>query len=107
MPPKNFDIQFSLTNGNTETMTFDILYSVKNGDNRRNRVAIPYRSKVISSSSLLAVTLNIGRRPRSGNIGGITGESGIIENMGVAVEIASLSRPSEKLFLLPVWRPPF
>ena len=38
----------------------------------------------------------------SGNVGSDMSESGMITNVGVAVEIASLSLSVQELFLLPV-----
>jgi hypothetical protein len=38
----------------------------------------------------------------SGNVGGDISESGMVTNVGVAVEIASLSVSVQELFLLPV-----
>ena len=43
----------------------------------------------------------------SGNVGSDISKSGMVENMGVAVEIASPSLSVQKLFLLPVYSPPF
>ena len=41
-------------------------------------------------------------RPMSGNVGSDISESGMVTNVGVAVEIASLSVSVQTLFLLPV-----
>jgi hypothetical protein len=41
-------------------------------------------------------------RPMSGNVGSDIPESGMVTNVGVAVEIASLSASVQELFLLPV-----
>ncbi len=41
-------------------------------------------------------------RPMSGNIGSGISEKSMVANVGVAVEIASLSVSVQKLFLLPV-----
>ena len=41
-------------------------------------------------------------RPMSGNVGSDISESGMVTNVGVAVEIASLSVSVQRLFLLPV-----
>ena len=46
-------------------------------------------------------------RQMSVNVGSYISESGMVTNVGVAVGIASLSVSVQKLFLLPVWWPPF
>jgi len=45
-------------------------------------------------------------RPPSGDIVSGISESGMVENVGVAAEIASSSLSAQKLFLLPVSSPP-
>ena len=46
-------------------------------------------------------------RPTSGHVVSGTSESGLVENVGVAAEIASPSLSVQKLCLLPVSSPPF
>ena len=43
----------------------------------------------------------------SDNVGSVIFGSGVVENVGVAVEMASPSLFVQKLFLLPVYSPPF
>ena len=51
---------------------------------------------------------HVGRcRLMSSNAGSESGRSGMVENVGVAVGIASPSLSVQKLFLLPVYSPPF
>ena len=46
------------------------------------------------------------RREMSGNVGSVIPKSGLVENVGVEVEIASLSQAVQKLLPLPFFRPP-
>ncbi len=64
-------------------------------------------SQVISSSGLAAAIVNIGSRSTSGHVVSGIAESSLVENVGVAAEIASPSLTVQKLFLLPVSSPPF
>ena len=78
----------------------------KCGGSRWNRVEICFRSKVISTSGFhfrfRGRHLRFPCRPMSGNVGGVIFRSGIAENVGVAVGIASKSVSVQKLFPLPV-----
>ena len=51
--------------------------------------------------------LELGRRPTSGSIDRARNESGIVYNVGVAVEVASLSLIVVHIFLLPGMSPSF
>ena len=51
--------------------------------------------------------LSPGCRLMSGNVGSAISRSGMVENVGVAVGIASKSVSVQKLFQLPVLGPPF
>ena len=53
---------------------------------------ISHRSKAISTSGFVAAILNVGNQPKSGNIGSVRDVSGMVTNVGVAVEIASPAR---------------
>ena len=72
----------------------------------QNRFAICFRSKVISTSGFhfrfRGGHLPFPCRPMSGNVGGVIFRSGIAENVGAAVGIASKSVSVQKLFPLPV-----
>ena len=46
------------------------------------------------------------RREMSGNVGSVISKSGLVENVGVEVEIALLSQAVQKLLPLPFFRPP-
>ena len=46
------------------------------------------------------------RREMSGNVDSVVFKSGLVENVGVEVEIASLSQAVQKLLPLPFFRPP-
>ena len=46
------------------------------------------------------------RREMSDNVGSVIFKSGLVENVGVQVEIASLSQAVQKLLPLPFFRPP-
>ncbi len=46
--------------------------------------------------------MNFGSRPMSANVDRVISESGMVENMGVEVEIATPSLTVKKLFPLPV-----
>ncbi len=46
------------------------------------------------------------RREMSGNVDSVVFKSGLVENVGVEVEIASLSQSVQKLLPLPFFRPP-
>ncbi len=46
-----------------------------------NRVAITFRSKVVSTSGVETTILNSGGRRMSGNIGSGTGRFGVVKNM--------------------------
>ena len=46
------------------------------------------------------------RREMSGNVDSVISKSGLVENVGVEVEIASLSQAVQKLLPLPFFRPP-
>jgi hypothetical protein len=50
----------------------------------------------------MAAILNFGSRPTSDNVDKVISVSGMVENMGVEVEIATPSLTVEKLFPLPV-----
>jgi len=58
----------------------------------------------------VAAILNLvlgGRRPEmSGNVDNVIYKSGIVENVGVEVEIASIHEAVQKLLPLPFLRPP-
>ena len=78
----------------------------KCGGSRWSRFDICFRSKVISTSGFhfrfRGRHLSCRRRPMSGNVGSVLSWSGIVENVGVAVGIASPSVSVQKLFSLPV-----
>ena len=46
------------------------------------------------------------RRSTSGSVPNVKSKSGVVENVGVAFEIASQSTTVQKLFPVPVWWPP-
>ena len=46
------------------------------------------------------------RHEMLGDIGGVISKSGLVENVGVEVEVASLSQAVQKLLPLPFFRPP-
>ena len=48
----------------------------------------------------------VDRRPTFENVDSVTSKSGLVENVGVKVEIASLSQVVQKLLSLPFFRPP-
>ncbi len=50
----------------------------------------------------MAAILNFGSRPTSDNVDRVISESGMVENMGIEVGIATPSLTVEKLFPLPV-----
>ncbi len=50
----------------------------------------------------MATILNSGNYPTSVSIGSLTGVSGIVPNVGVAVEIGSQAQPVQFLFPFPV-----
>ena len=50
----------------------------------------------------MTTILNFGSRPTSGNVDRVISESGMVENMGIEVGIATPSLTVEKLFPLPV-----
>ena len=58
--------------------------------------------KLFLLSVLVAAILNFGCRPTSGHIGSGIFKSGMVENVGVAIEIASPSLSVQKIFPLPV-----
>ncbi len=70
---------------------------------RWNRGAICHRSKVISTSGLMATILNLSSRTTSGNVRGDIVKSGMVDNMGIAVGIAAPSLDGQKLFSLSVF----
>ena len=96
-------------------MSFVIERGRKCGGSRWNRVARSFRSKVISTSvfhfrfplpvstSGLIQIFSLGCRPISGGVGSVISNSGVVENVGVAVGIASPGLPVQKLFPLPVF----
>ena len=49
-------------------------------------LACAFRSKGISTYSFMVDILSPGCRPMSGNVGGAISRSGVVENVGVAVE---------------------
>ena len=49
-----------------------------------------------------AAILNSDYQPTSGNVGSVTGESGICANEGAGVEIVSLAHSVKNVFPLPV-----
>ncbi len=57
---------------------------------------------------MAAILRSAGGRQRemSGNVDSVTSKSGLVENVGVEVEIASLSQTVQKLLSLPFFRPP-
>jgi hypothetical protein len=68
-----------------------------------NRVAISFRSKIISTSGLVAAPpLNFASRTKSGNVISNILRSGMVDNVGIAVVIAALSLAVQQLFSLPV-----
>ncbi len=71
-------------------------------DSRCNRGDISFCSNVISTSGLMSEVFSFGCRSMSGNVGSEISKSGMVENMRVAVGIASPSLSVQKLFLLPV-----
>ena len=80
----------------------------KYGGSRWNRVAIAFRSTVIFTSGLyrrnseLLTSSDVEPcRSMSANVGSDTDRSDIVENVRVAVEIASLSQAVPKLLPLP------
>ena len=83
----------------------------KYGGSRWNRFAICLRSNVISTSGfrfrLRGRHLRFRCRPTLGRVGSVIFGSGIVENVGVAVGIASPSVSVQKLFPLPVSWPTF
>ena len=58
--------------------------------------------KSISASGLMAVILNFSSRTTSGNVRGDIVKSGMVDNVGIAVGIATPSLAVKKLFPLPV-----
>ena len=78
----------------------------KCGASRSNRVEICFRSKVISTSGFYfrfrGPHLGFLCRLMSDNVGSVIIRSGVVENVGVAVGIASKSVSVQKLFPLPV-----
>ena len=56
-----------------------------------NRVAMTYRSKIISTSGVESAILNSGGRSMFGNVDSDTGRSGVVENMEVVVGISMIS----------------
>jgi hypothetical protein len=72
-----------------------------------NRFTKYFRSKVISTSGSQSTVFHFRIRPMSGYVGFITIMSGVVENMRVPFGIALLSLSVQKLFLLPVYGPPF
>ena len=74
----------------------------KYGGSRRNRFAICFRSKVISTSGLMAGVLNFGRRTMSDNVRRDKFKPDVIDNVRVAVGITTSTFAVQKLFLLPV-----
>ena len=83
----------------------------KYGGSHLNRFDSCFRSKVISTSGFYfrfrGRHFSFRCRTMSDNVGSVIFESGMVENMGVAGEIALLSCPSQRLFLVSIWRPPF
>jgi hypothetical protein len=75
----------------------------KMGGRSWNRGAVCRRSKVISTSGLMAVILNFGSRTTSGNVRGDTLKSGMIDNVGIAIGIAAPQHAVQKLFSLQVF----
>ena len=72
---------------------------------RWSRFAGSFRSRVISISGLLAVILSSGCRPMSGRVCSARSESGMVEKVGIAVEIALPALSVQELLTLPVSRP--
>ena len=81
------------------------------GCSRWNRFKICFRSKFIFTSGFYfrfrSRHFSFRCRPMSDNIGNVIFGSGILENVGVAVGIASPSVSAQKLFPLPVSWPTF
>ncbi len=76
------------------------------GYSRRNRVASSLWSIVISTSGFRGRHFEFGRRPTSENVDSVIPKSGLADNVGVEVEIATPFLTVEKLFPLPVlWSP--
>src|SRR5208282_2598043 len=73
---------------------------------RLNLADISCRSRVITTSGLLAAIAISGCRPTSDNVGASSNESGMAENMGIGFEISPISHAVPELLLLPVYRPP-
>ncbi len=55
-----------------------------------------------SKPEVVATILNSGKYPTSVSIGSVTDVSGIVENVGLAVEIGSQAQPVQCLFPFPV-----
>ncbi len=70
----------------------------KIGGRSWNRGAISRRSKVISTSDLMAAILNFRSGTMSGNVRSDIFKSGMVENVGIAVVIATPSFAVQKLF---------
>jgi hypothetical protein len=68
--------------------------------------ASSFRSIVISTSGFGGHHFEFRRRPTSGNVGSVISKSGLVENVGVEVEIASLSQVVQKQLTLPFFQPP-
>ena len=56
-----------------------------------NRVAITFRSNVVSTSGVESAILNSGGRPMSGDVGSGRGRSDVVENMAAVVGILMIS----------------
>ncbi len=57
-------------------------------DSRCNRVAVSFCSKVISTSGLVSDILSSGCRSMWRNVDSAISKSGMVENVGVAIEIS-------------------
>ena len=66
------------------------------------RTLFPFKS-YLQFPFLLPVSWPTFEFPMSADVGGVIFGSDMVENMGISAEIASLSCPSQKLFLVPVW----
>ena len=60
----------------------------KCGGSRYNHITISFRSKVISTSGLMAAILSSGCLSMSGNVGSAISKTGVVETMGVAAEVS-------------------
>ena len=101
-----FEFPMSADVGQCRQCHIRVGHGRKCGGSRWNRFEICFRSKVISTSGFYfrfrGRHLSFRCRPMSDNVGSVIFGSGMVENVGVAVGIASKSVSVQKLFPLPV-----